>query len=198
VGPAALGCSIWSRRVLAVLAVAGATAPCAVAGGSSVIRVGVDSETIGPWRTGTSPTFAAAVAAFGRETTCTRLEALPGFAAAEWRQLGLRMVFGSYGPGAARPCRARRAVFLDNARAYGKQWQTGLGLRIGDSVAKLHRLYPRARLRTYRRGVGPVRGWWLVMRTSHLPDFHRIPTLLAKTHAGRVTELIVNVHAEGD
>ena len=181
-----------------MLAVAETIVPCAVAGGSSVIRIGVDSQTIGPWRTGTTPTFAAAVAAFGRETTCTRLKALPAFAAVEWRQLGLRMVFGSYGPGGARPCRARRAVFLDNAGAHGKQWQTSLGLRVGDSVAKLRRLYPQARLRTYTRGVAPVRGWWLVVRTSHLPDFHQLPALLAKTHAGRVTELVVNVHAEGD
>jgi hypothetical protein len=184
--------------VLALLAVAGTTVPSAVAGRSNVIRVGVDSQTIGPWRTGATPTFAAAIAAFGPVTRCTRLEALPAFASAEWRQVGLRMVFGSYGPGGARPCRARRAVFLDNARAYGKRWQTGLGLRVGDSVAKLRRLYPQARLRTYRRGVAPVRGWWLVVRTSHVPDFHHLPALLAKARAGRVTELVVNVHAEGD
>jgi hypothetical protein len=189
---------ITFRGVAAVLAVAGTILPCALAGGSSVIRVGVESQTIGSWRTGTTPTFAEAVQEFGPATKCTRLERLPGFAAAEWRQLGLRMVFGSYGPGAARPCRARRAVFLDNARAYGKSWQTGLGLRVGDSVAKLRRLYPRATLRTYRRGVAPVRGWWLVVRTSRLPDFHHLPALLATARDARVTALVVNVHAEGD
>lgn len=189
---------LWTSRVLALLAVAGVVVPCAVAGGSSIIRIGVDSQSIGPWQTGTTPTFAAAVAAFGRETTCTRLKALPGFATAEWRQLGLRMVFGSYGPGGARPCRARRAVFLDNARAYGKQWQTSRGLKIGDPAAKLHRLYPQARLRTYTGGVPRVRGWWLVVRTSRVPDLHQLPALLAKTRAGHVTELVVNVHAEGD
>jgi len=190
--------SLRKKRALALLAAAGAVVPYAVAGGSSAIRVGVTSQTIGPWRTGTTPTFAAAVAAFGRETTCRRLEALSTFAAAEWRPLGLRMIFGTYGAGGARPCHARRAVFLDNARAYGKQWRTGLGLGIGDSVAKLRRLYPHARLRTYFRGVRPVRGWWLVVRTSRLPDFHRVPALLATTRAGRVTALVVNVHAEGD
>jgi hypothetical protein len=189
---------LWRSRVLALLAVAGVVIPCAVAGGSSVIRIGVASQTIGPWRTGTTPTLAAAVAALGRETACTRLETLSAFATAEWRRLGIRMVFGSYGPGGARPCRARRAVFLDNARAYGKQWQTSRGLKIGDSLAKLHRLYPHARLRTYTGGVPPVRGWWLVVRTSRVPDFHQLPALLAKTQAGHVTELVVNVHAEGD
>jgi hypothetical protein len=189
---------LWRSRVLALLAVAGVVVPCAAAGGSTVIRIGVDSQSIGRWQTGTTPTFAAAVAAFGRETTCKRLRALPGFAAAEWRQLGLRMVFGSYGSGGARPCRARRAVFLDNARAYGKQWQTSRGLRVGDPVAKLHRLYPKALLRNYRGGVPPVRGWWLVVRTSRVPDVHQVPALLAKTQAGHVTELVVNVHAEGD
>ena len=189
---------LWRSRVLALLAAVGMVVPGALARGSSVIRVGVDSQTIGPWRTGTTPTFAAAVAALGRETTCTRLKTLPAFARAEWRQLGLRMVFGSYGPGGARPCRARAAVFLDNARAYGKQWQTSRGLRVGDPLPNLHRLYPQARLRTYARGVAPVRGWWLVVRTSHLPDKHQLPALIATTYAGRVTELVLNVHAEGD
>jgi hypothetical protein len=186
------------RRALAALAVAGTMAPCALAGGSNVIRVGVDSQTIGPWRTGTTPTFAAAVAAFGPVTSCTRLKAFPAFATADWRRLGLRMVFGSYGAGGARPCRARRAVFLDNARAYGKQWQTGLGLRVGDPVSKLRRLYPRAKLRTYGRGVAPARGWWLVVRTSQVPDRHPVPALLATGRRGRVTALVVNIHAEGD
>jgi hypothetical protein len=172
--------------------------PCALAGGSSVIRVGADSQTIGPWQTGTTPTFAAAVAAFGRETSCTRLEKLPAFARAEWRELGLRMVFGSYGPGGAHPCRARRSVFLDNARAYGKQWQTSRGLKVGDSLAKLRRLYPQARLRTYTRGVASVHGWWLVVRRSRVPDDHQVPALLATIRANRVTALVVNVHAEGD
>jgi hypothetical protein len=189
---------VWGGRVLALLAVMGVVVPAALGGGSSVIQVGVSSQSIGPWRTGTTPTLAAAVAALGRETSCTRLEKLPAFAAAEWRQLGLRMVFGSYGPGGARPCHARRGVFLDNAHAYGKQWQTSRGLKVGDSVAKLHRLYPQARLRTYTRGVAPVRGWWLVVRTSNVPDHHQLPALLAKTRAGHVTELVLNVHAEGD
>jgi hypothetical protein len=185
-------------RLLALLCVMGMVASGALAGSSSVIRIDVESQSIGPWRTGATPTFAAAVAAFGRETTCTRLKTLSAFATAEWRRLGLRMVFGSYGSGGARPCRARRAVFLDNAHAYGKQWQTSRGLRVGDSLAELHRLYPQARLRTYTYGVAPVRGWWLVVRTSNLPDHHRLPALLAETHAGHVTELVVNVHAEGD
>jgi hypothetical protein len=184
--------------VLVGLAVAGVLAPCAGAGGSRVIRIGAESQTIGPWRTGSTPTFAAAVSAFGRETTCRRLRKLSSFAAVEWRPIGLRMVFGSYGAGGARPCRARRAVFLDNARAYGKEWQTGLGLKVGDPVSKLRRLYPHATLRTYRRSVPAVRGWWLVLRTSRVPDFHHYPVLLATAHGGRVTSLVVNVHGEGD
>lgn len=47
-------------------------------------------------------------------------------------------------------------------------------------------------------GVAPVRGWWLVVRTSNLPDHHQLPALLAETHAGHVTELVLNIHAEGD
>jgi hypothetical protein len=53
-------------------------------------------------------------------------------------------------------------------------------------------------LRTYRRGVAPVRGWWLVVRTSRVPDLHSVPALLATAQAGRVTGFVVSVHAEGD
>jgi len=71
-------------------------------------------------------------------------------------------------------------------------------LRIGDTVTRLRSLYPHATLRTYRPGLAPVRGWWLVVRTSRVPDFHRVPALLATARDGRVTELVLNVHAEGD
>jgi hypothetical protein len=166
--------------------------------GTNVIRVGVASETIGPWQVDANPSLAGAIAAFGAPSRCTRVSGLPAFASVKWRGLGLRAVFGTYGSGGARPCQATRAVRLDNARASSKEWQTGLGLRVGDSVAKLRRLYPAATLRTYHRGVAPVRGWWLVVRINRVPDLHSVPALLATTQAGRVTGFVVSVHAEGD
>jgi hypothetical protein len=92
----------------------------------------------------------------------------------------------------------RRAVVLDNARASGQAWRTGSGLRVGDSVAKLHRLYPNASLRGYRRDIPPIRGWWLVVRTGFVPERFQFPALLATARGGRVTGLVVTVGAEGD
>jgi hypothetical protein len=166
--------------------------------GTNVVRVGVASETIGPWRVDANPSLAGAIAAFGTPSRCTKVSGLPGFASVEWRGLGLRAVFGTYGSGGARPCQATRSVRLDSARASSREWQTGRGLRVGDSVGKLRRLYPQATLRTYRRGVASVRGWWLVVRTNRVPDLHFVPTLLATAQAGRVTGFVVSVQAEGD
>jgi hypothetical protein len=166
--------------------------------GTNVIRVTVASETIGPWRVEANPSLAGAIAAFGTPSRCTKVSGLPGFASVEWRGLGLRAVFGTYGIGGTRPCRAVHAVRLDSARASSREWQTGRGLRVGDRVAKLRRLYPQATLRTYHRGVAPVRGWWLVVRKNRVPDLHFVPTLLATAQGGRVTGFVVSVHAEGD
>jgi hypothetical protein len=183
--------------ILALAVVAGSVSIVRAAD-TSVIRIGVESETIGAWRAHANPSLAGAIAAFGAPSRCRNVSGLPGFASVEWRGLGLRAVFGTYGTGGARPCQAVGAVRLDNARASSRGWQTGRGLWVGDSVAKLRRLCPQARLRTYRRGVAPVRGWWLVVRTNRVPDLHSVPTLLATAQSGRVTGFVVNVHAEGD
>ena len=180
------------------LAVVGGSVSIVQAADTSAIRIGVKTETIGPWRVQANPSLAGAIAAFGAPARCRKVTGLPGFASVEWQGLGLRAIFGTYGSGGARPCHATRRVRLDNARASSKEWQTGRGLRVGDSVAKLRRLYPQARLRTYTRGVARVRGWWLVVRTSRVPDRHSVPALLATAQGGRVTGFVVSVHAEGD
>jgi hypothetical protein len=181
-----------------VLVVVGGFASIVQAADTGAIRIGVKTEAIGPWRVQANPSLDGAIAAFGAPSRCRTVSGVPGFASVEWRALGLRAVFGTYGSGGARPCQAVRAVRLDNARASSKDWHTGRGLRVGDSVAKLRRLYPQATLRTYTRGVAPVRGWWLVVRTNRVPDLHSVPALLATARAGRVTGFVVSVHAEGD
>ena len=185
-------------RATLALAVAGSAVSIAVGADTRPIRIGVETETIAAWRVDANPTLAAAIAALGAPTSCRKLRNFGGFATVDWRQLGLRALFGTYGAGGARPCKAVRVVRLDNARATGKAWRTGRGLRPGDSVTKLRRLYPQARLHPFVRGVSPARGWWLVVRTSRVPDFHRYPALLAEARRGRVTALVVNVQHEGD
>ena len=189
------------RIVRATAALAAAVSCFSVAGAAvetRVIRVGVESEAIGPWHVDANPSLAAAIRAFGSPSSCETVKGLPGFASVEWRQLGLLGVFGSYGIPGGRACQLRRAVVLDNARASGQAWRTGKGLRVGDSVAKLHRLYPNASLRGYRRDIPPIRGWWLVVRTGFVPERFQFPALLATARGGRVTGLVVTVGAEGD
>jgi hypothetical protein len=164
----------------------------------TTIRVGVETETIGPWRAHADPSLAAAVRALGEPSSCKGVKGLVGFASVEWRRLGLRGVFGSYGVDGLHPCRARKAVRLDNMRATGGAWRTGAGLRIGDSLSKLRKLYPHAFLRLYRRDIPAVRGWWLVLRTGSVPERYRFPALLATVRGGRVTSLVVTIQAEGD
>jgi len=183
---------------IAAVAVVGGSVSIVQAAGTSAIRIGVETETIGLWRVQANPSLAGAIAAFGAPSRCTKVSGLPGFASVEWRGLGLRAVFGTYGLGGTRPCQAVHAVRLDNARASSAEWQTGRGLRVGDSVAKLRKLYPQAFLRTYPRGIPPVRGWWLVVRTGRVPELYRFPVLLATVRGGRVTGLAVTVEAEGD
>ena len=188
------------RIAAAILAIAvvGGSASIVRAARSSAIRIGVKTETIGPWRVQANPSLAGAIAAFGTPSRCTKISGLPGFASVDWGGLGLRAVFGTYGSGGARPCQAVHVVRLDNARASSKEWQTGRGLRVGDGLVKLRKLYPQATLRTYSRGVAPIRGWWLVVRTSRVADLHSVPALLATAQAGRVSGFVVSVHAEGD
>ena len=183
---------------IAAVAVVGGSGSTVRAADTSAIRIGVKTETIGLWRVHANPSLAAAIVAFGTPSRCTKVSGLPSFASVEWRGRGLRAVFGTYGSGGTRPCRAVHAVRLDNARASSKEWRTGRGLRVGDSVAKLHHLYPQAFLRTYPRGIPPVRGWWLVVRTGRVPELYRFPVLLATVRGGRVTGLVVTVEAEGD
>ncbi len=67
-------------------------------------------------------------------------------------------------------------------------WRTAVGLRVGDSVARLRRLYPRA---TLHPSSPPWTGYWLVTRrTCAEVGGFPYPGLLARARAGRVTALV--------
>jgi hypothetical protein len=145
------------------------------------------------------PTLAGAIRALGVPSSCRRVPGFRSFASVTWSRLGLRMVFGTYGPIPARgPCAAAGRIVLDSAIATGRRWRTGRGLRVGDPVARLRRLYPRAHRRRFLRGLRPLDGWWLVVRLSRVPDRHFVPTLLATARGGRVTGLVVTAELEGE
>ena len=67
-------------------------------------------------------------------------------------------------------------------------WRTAVGLRVGDSAARLRALYPRARLRT---GFPGDSGYWLVTRQVCAEvGGGSYPGLLARMQRGRVSALV--------
>lgn len=68
-------------------------------------------------------------------------------------------------------------------------WRTAVGLRVGDTAARLRTLYPRARMRT---GFAGDSGFWLVTRQICAEvGGGAYPGLLARMQRGRVSALVV-------
>jgi hypothetical protein len=93
-----------------------------------------------------------------------------------WGDLGIQGIFSrSYD----NPC-ALNGCHLESAIT-GRQWKTDRGLRVGDSLKRLRKLYPRAKFFAEKR-------WSLVSRPF---GGTRVPTLLATVKAGRISSLVV-------
>jgi hypothetical protein len=73
-----------------------------------------------------------------------------------WRALGVRMTFLDFAQHACTRGALVGATITSRAR-----WRTALGLRVGDTEARLRALYPRA-----VRHREPPSGYWLVPRRS--------------------------------
>ena len=86
----------------------------------------------------------------------------------------------------AKPCSAGVALIVTvTGRA---AWRTTVGLRVGDTAARLRSLYPRARLRT---GFAGDSGHWLVTRRACAEvGGSAYPGLLARMRKGRVSALV--------
>jgi hypothetical protein len=107
-----------------------------------------------------------------------------------WSRLGLTLEFLEFSGGKA--CRSGRLVTATVAD--GEQWRTALGLRVGDTVARLQQLYPGAA--RHARGYADWRGYWLITRRSCAEGGGaRFPGLLARVRAGRVSALVVGTTA---
>jgi hypothetical protein len=132
-------------------------------------------QAVGPLRIG-SATPAHALAAYGRPsalrregTTCT----------GRWPGASLSLAFLSF---EANPCSSGIVV---RAVATNRRWHTNRGLRIGNSIARLRALYPRA---TAHRD-----GWWLVTRHACAEvGGQAFPGLLARTAHRRVAGFVVS------
>jgi hypothetical protein len=186
-----------NRRVLLrtaaiSLVVAGIAAPVAAARPGGMIHTGPNGVTaLGSWHVSTHPTFPAAVRALGAAnavhahshgSSCT--------GSGTWSGLGLRILFTSFGGDPY--CAGARAQTGTISGAAGRQhWQTTRGLRVGDSLGTLKRLYPRA-----IKG----RGGWAIVYSLHsvIAEGSRLDIVTAQVKGNRVSSLRLWIGGAGD
>ncbi len=142
---------------------------------------------IGDFKPERNPTLGAAIEAWGRPTSQRRR--FGGTACkVTWRGLGVRALFATFGGGNACEPDAGR---VQGARVVApRRWRTAKGLRLGDPVRALHRLYPSA------RRVG--RSYWLARGLSLIGDPTPYPVLSAATNGGFVVSFKLKIFAAGD
>jgi hypothetical protein len=106
-----------------------------------------------------------------------------------WKRLQLTIRFLDF---ERRPCRnGVAAVMTITSRLH---WRTAVGLRVGDTVPRLWRLYPKASLQ--RGTFTPFAGYWLVTRRACAEvGGAPYPGLLARARNGRVSALVLSTTA---
>ena len=166
------------RLLVVALAAASLAFPAAAAGPPFVIQ---GDRVVGGVRSG-SGTLADARVRFGAPSR-VRAQSSGVACVATWRSIGLVAEFLDF---AGRAC--PDGVLVRATITSRSAWRTALSLRVGDSVARLKLLFPRARLHP---ASPPYTGYWLVVRRTcaEIGGFP-YPGLLARTRAGRVTALI--------
>jgi hypothetical protein len=127
-----------------------------------------------------------AKAAFGRPTKVRTVSKT--YCRAWWRRLGLTVGFSNFGGGP--PC-AYGSAQTAKIRGAGARagWRSGRGLRVGDSTARLRRLYPHA----FHRGRA------YALARGHSPYGPRSVTWFgAQTRNGKVTSFYLFLGRAGD
>lgn len=146
----------------------------------------IRSDThIGAFATKTGPQLKNAEAAFGTPSSIRKLDETD--CRVVWRNRGLTMALLDLDQ-TGDPC--DKGGFVVGTMT-GRAWHTATGLKVGDPLARLRRLYPSARQHLHE---GPNSGWWLVPRRS-CPDTgaNPYPGLLARTLGGRVSAFVLQI-----
>ncbi len=178
--------------VAVTLAAAGVAAPGAAARPGGVIHTGPNGVTaLGSWNVSRHPTFPAAVSALGAANqvhahshgnSCT--------GSGTWTGLGLRILFTSFGgdPYCQGALAQTGTIFGAAGRGH---WQTARGLRVGDSIGKLARLYPHA-----IKGAG---GWVIVYSLhSVIAEGSRLDIVTASIKGNRIASFNMWFGGAGD
>jgi hypothetical protein len=120
---------------------------------------------------------------FGPASSGRTSSASPQSCVRIWSALRLEVEFFSF---ESNPC--LRGVALTVTVRSRAAWRTALGLRVGDSAARLRALYPKAPLRT---GFAGDSGYWLVTRQVCAEvGGGAYPGLLARMQRSRVSALV--------
>jgi hypothetical protein len=145
-------------------------------------------ERAGPYRYWQTLTeghaYRRAIGAFGRPSSRGKDTPESNVCTVRWNGQGIDVGFAW----AAGPCGARnlRRATWAGMRLFGDRWKTSKGLRVGDPVARIRRVYPRAQFVSRP----PVPGeWWLVV--GRRGELGLQPLLVAEVGAGRVIALRV-------
>ncbi len=171
-------------------------------GGALLMRI--DGWQVSPPST---PTLAGGLKALGRGRLSSQIRTTrgrvsdPASCIVDYRRRRAVLQFTTLGgiPPGSNGCRAQRRVYLADAVFSGRRWRTDRGLRVGQRVRRLKRLYPHAG--SPRAPANPVlgrRSYWLVARISPYGDNQRVPVLEAVVSNGRVRRLVLHVGAQGD
>ena len=192
------------RSGLACVAALVAVGAASAGAPSWTIRASATFQHLGAWQISDSATYAEALAALGTADVCRLHAADPSWASATWKTIGVHVELRTYGgmPPRKTGCTAPNSIQVHTVRVVGRSWHTSFGLRAGDGVGLLRRLYPNA---ARHAGLSEWygRGYWLVTRRSTCLGLCSqpkvtIPRLVAEVAAGRVTGFVFVVGAEGE
>jgi hypothetical protein len=169
-----------------------------------VISVSPPSIRLGGYRVDRQPTYAGAIAALGRSSSCKRVGGDASHARASWSALGLVIELQTYGglPAGKTGCTAPRQMKIHTVRVTSRRWTTSRGLHVGDTVSQLKTRYSAAKPAKPLAGWY-ARGYWLATRRvggyEGVGGFRPFaPVLVAETHDGRVTAFVLVIGGEGD
>ena len=140
---------------------------------------------IGDFKPAHDPKLGAAIAAYGPPSS---KRGGGDLCKVGWRGLGVAIRFQNFA--AVNSCDPSGG-FAQKAVVKGdRPWRTGRGLRLGDRVARLKRLYPHARRSS--------RGFRLVAGVLPFGTVHDYSVLGARVAGGRVTAFTLFIGAAGD
>jgi hypothetical protein len=172
--------------------------------GSSVIRASATFQRLGDWRIDRAPTLRGAANALGDPSSCLRIRDRT-HGRAVWNSLGVAVDLVTFGglPRGEDVCTAPALAPVNWVRVTGSRWLTARGLRVGDTIAELRRLYPHAPRNP--RGTWPrPNAYWLVSKRTACVGvcgktrFVSVPQLLAEVRRGRTIAFFFHVGAQGE